>query len=128
MADSSDSRSFAETGSIGMRAEHLVRRYGWAVPAGLATIFLILLVIFIAASQPRLLGDPPGIVGAAAVLGASIAFTGILVPCVILLISRLNAFTAVTDDATDVAGQIERGKTHALAIQQHERKSEARDW
>jgi len=65
---------------------------------------------------PHLLGHSSEALTGAAVLGVSIAFTGIVVSGFFLLISRVNALAAADEDVAAARRQVERGEEHATAI------------
>jgi hypothetical protein len=68
---------------------------------------------------PRLFGHSSEALSGAAVLGVSIAFTGIVVSGFFLVISRVNALAALDDDAAEARRHVARGEAHAAAIRLH---------
>ncbi len=67
------------------------------------------------------------LVSAASILGVSIAFTGVLVPCVFLIVSRRSVVSEMLEDVTDIQSHLKRGRVHGLAIRRRRQISEARE-
>jgi len=55
-------------------------------------------------------------VSAAAIIGVSIIFTGVVISGTALLISRISRFTSGMDDLRQAEAEIERGKALARAL------------
>jgi hypothetical protein len=88
----------------------------WRILTPLIAIVAFLLGTSLDLGLPRLLGHSSEALTGAAVLGASIAFTGIAVSGFFLLISRVNALAAVDDSVAAARRQVARGESHATAV------------
>jgi len=97
------------------KAERSPERFVWGIKVATALLLVILVVVGINLGAPRLFGGSQ-IVSAASIFGVSIVFTGVLVPCVFLIVSRRGVVSQMLEDVTDIQSQLKRGRLHGLAI------------
>jgi hypothetical protein len=64
----------------------------------------------------------PTLVIAASVIGASIAFTGVLVPCVMLLIWRTRAANVIEAEEFELRRELDRGRAIASLIRRERQR------
>jgi hypothetical protein len=114
-----------EQASVGQVTPHPREHYVWGIKLVMALLLVIFLVVSMTFEVPRLFKGTE-VVSAATVLGVSIAFTGVLVPCVFLVLSRRRVVSEMLDGLTDIQSELERGRFHGLAIRQRSQTSEVR--
>jgi hypothetical protein len=89
----------------------LAKRYGWSIRLLLALLLVILLATTGLFRAPRLFGGAD-IVSASVVLGVSVVFTGVLVPCVFLIFYQMADISEMLANLTD----IRHGGAHGPAV------------
>jgi hypothetical protein len=115
----------AEVRQADSKTERSGERYGWGIKIAIALLLPILVLVCIYLGASQLLSGWQ-LVSAASILGVSIAFTGVLVPCVFLILSRRSVISEMLEDVADIQGPLKRGRVHGLAIQQRRQISKAR--
>ena len=123
---SSETISDAEVYRVEMKAQRLRELYGRAIKFAMLPLLIIFLVVCITFGAPRLFGGSE-LVAAATVLGVSIIFGGVLVPCVFLIFSRYKVAAELLEDVTDIRGHIKRGRAYGLAIREYRPSSKAHE-
>ncbi len=108
-----------------VRAQRVRDRYGWGVRIVLALALIGFCVVFTSSwVSTRFSGSE--IVFAATVLGVSIAFTGVLVPCVFLTLMRRDYVVEMQNEMEAIEGHLKRGREHEAAIQKYESEFSSR--
>jgi hypothetical protein len=83
--------------------------FGWLVKIALGLLVVAIPVLSIGFGLPRLFPEG-GVEAAAAILGVALIFTGVLVPCVMAIISRRSAATQTLVDLNELRFQLRRGE------------------
>jgi hypothetical protein len=109
------------------KAEQLHDTYGWVWKIAVIAVLVVITVAGLVKSGIVGIFGGSEVALAAVIVGVSIAFTGVLVPCVFLIISRSGGVRQMREDAADIEGHVERGRLHATLIQQHRVMSKVRE-
>jgi hypothetical protein len=105
-----------------VRVERRRERYGWNIRIAMFLLLVAFVAVCVAFGTPRFFGSSD-LVAAATVFGVSAIFAAVLVPCVLLLLSRSRAAAEMLEDITDIRSQIRRGRAYGLSIRGY-RKSD----
>ncbi len=116
----------AEMRRTDSKAEQSRERYAWGIKIAIALMLVILVVACINLGAPLLFSGSE-VISAASILAVSIVFTGVLVPCVFLILSRRSVVSEMLEDVTVIQSHLKRGRLHGLAIRQRSQISKARE-
>lgn len=92
---------------------------GWIIKGAMALVLVGLLIGSKYGLHGLVHGSEPEF--ATTILGIALVFTGVLVPCVILLLSRRGHLSSMTDDFGEAEGQVARGLRNATVIRNRNR-------
>lgn len=114
-------RSASPAEKISADRDQAGERIGWIVRIGLAILLIAVVAYCLSQGTPRWLGASD-MSSAATILGISIVFTGVLSPCVFLILMRRNATGEMLEEAAEISQEIVGAEEYAQTIREYRQR------